>query len=212
MTSLTSNESTRERTPYLLGEMPMGCAMQTTDERLVRASVPLIFDIAKHVELWPGYLSHYRWVRFRERATDGGGLVEMSAWRPLGSLPGGWPTWWLSEMAVDAVRPGIRFRHVGGITRDMEVEWSFHQHAQGALVRIVHAWNGPRWPIVGVVAATSVIGPLFIRAIAQRTLRGLGRVAEEEESRKQGADGREQQLSRGTGQEGGGSAPGISSA
>ena len=197
MTSPTSNESTRERTPYLLGEMPLGSAMQTTDERLVHAPVPLIFDIARQVELWPGYLSHYRWVRFRERATDGGGLVEMSAWRPLGSLPGGWPTWWLSEMAVDPVRPAIRFRHVGGITREMEVEWSFHPRPEGALVRIVHVWNGPHWPIIGVVAATSVIGPLFIRAIAQRTLRGLGRVAEEEEKRVQGAGCRAQGISSG---------------
>ena len=168
------------RAPYRLGDMPLGRAMQTTDELLVHAPPPVIFDIARKVELWPGYLPHYRWVRFRERASDGGGLVEMSAWRPLRSLPAGWPTWWLSEMSVDAVRPSIRFRHVGGVTRGMEVEWSFAARPDGTLVRIVHAWNGPRWPLIGVLAATTVIGPLFIRAIAQRTLRGLGMVAEGE--------------------------------
>ncbi|HEY9478486.1 MAG TPA: SRPBCC family protein [Gemmatimonadaceae bacterium] len=193
MTAPASDERTHERTPYLLGEMPVGSAMQTTDERIVHAPVALIFDVARKVELWPAYLSHYRRVRFRDRASDGGGLVEMSAWRPVGSLPGGWPTWWLSEMAVDSVRPAIRFRHVGGITREMEVEWSFHSRADGTLVRIVHAWNGPHWPLVGVFAATSVIGPHFIRAIAQRTLRGLGRVAEREGG-KQEADSRNQQL------------------
>jgi hypothetical protein len=102
----------------------------------------------------------------------------MSAWRPVGSLPAGWPTWWLSEMSVDSMRPAIRFRHVGGITKGMEVEWSFLPRADGTLVRIVHAWNGPRWPLIGVFAATAVIGPLFIRAIAQRTLLGLAKVAE----------------------------------
>lgn len=180
MTSHSSKASAGERSQYLLGDMPMGSAMQTTDERLVHASVALIFEIARNVELWPGYLSHYRHVRFRERASDGGGLVEMSAWRPVGSLPAGWPTWWLSEMSVDHTRPSIRFHHVGGITRGMEVEWSFHARPEGTLVRIVHAWNGPHWPLVGVFAATSVIGPLFIRAIASRTLAGLGAVAERE--------------------------------
>lgn len=178
MSITPSSERARERVPYALGEMPVGRAMQTTDERLVHAQPAVIFGIAREVELWPGYLPHYRRVRFRERASDGGGLVEMSAWRPLGSLPAGWPTWWLSEMAADAARPAIRFRHVGGITTGMEVEWSFHAVPDGTLVRIVHAWNGPRWPLIGVVAATAVIGPLFIRAIAQRTLRGLGDVAE----------------------------------
>jgi len=168
--------------PYQLGELPVGTAMTTIDEQIVHAPVRLIFDIARQVELWPGYLPHYRSVRFRERTGDGGGLVEMAAWRPVGSLPGGWPTWWLSRMAVDSERPSIRFRHVDGITRGMEVEWSFHDRPDGALVRIVHAWNGPHWPLVGVFAATSIIGPHFIQAIARRTLRGLGEVAEREES------------------------------
>lgn len=172
-----SEQSAALRTPYRLGDMPLGRPMQTVDERLVRAPTSLIFDIAREVELWPGYLPHYRWVRFRERASDGGGLVEMSAWRPVRSLPMGWPTWWLSEMAVDSARPAIRFRHVGGITRGMDVEWTFSEQAGGTLVRIVHAWDGPRWPVIGVFAATTVIGPLFIRAIAQRTLKGLGEVA-----------------------------------
>lgn len=174
----TPSDELRERAPYVLGEMPLGRAMQTTDERIVHAPPSMIFDIARKVELWPGYLPHYRWVRFRERTSEGGGLVEMSAWRPVGSLPAGWPTWWLSEMSVDSTRPAIRFRHVGGVTKGMEVEWSFLPQSDGTLVRIVHAWNGPRWPLIGVFAATAVIGPLFIRVIAQRTLMGLAKVAE----------------------------------
>lgn len=191
MTESTPQSRAIARTPYQLGEMPLGSAMKTRDERLVRAPVSLMFDIARKVELWPGYLPHYRYVRFRERRVDGGGLVEMSAWRPLGALPGGWPTWWLSEMAVDEARPAIRFRHVDGITRGMEVEWTFAKHPDGTLVSIDHSWNGPRWPIIGVFAATAVIGPHFVSAIAERTLKGLGEVAEREggeqkaESRKQ---------------------------
>jgi len=165
------------REPFTLGPMPMGRPMETADERLVRAPVHTIFDVARLVEHWPAYLPHYRWVRFRERSRDGGGIVDMSAWRPFGPL--GWPTWWRSEMSVDADRPAIRFRHIAGITRGMDVEWTFTPEGNNAtLVRIVHVWNGPPWPLIGILAASAVIGPVFVHGIASRTLEGLGRVAE----------------------------------
>ena len=63
--------------------MPVGRAMETLDERTVRAPVATMFDIARDVEHWPAHLSHYRYVRFRERTGDGGGIVEMSANRPF---------------------------------------------------------------------------------------------------------------------------------
>jgi len=84
--------------------------METLDEQLVQASVRTMFEVVRHVEEWPAHLAHYRFVRVREAASDGGGLVEMSAYRPFGLL--GWPTWWLSEMEVDHATPAIRFRHV----------------------------------------------------------------------------------------------------
>lgn len=166
------------RPPYVIPQLPLGRAMETVDERLVRAPLRTIFEIARDVEHWPAHLPHYRFVRFRERATDRGGLVEMAANRPFGPLQ--WPTWWLSEMAVDEVRPAIRFRHVGGITREMDVEWQFEEREQGTHVRIVHVWDGPRWPLVGVFAAVNVIGPVFIHGIASRTLEGLALAAERE--------------------------------
>ncbi|MGH7717658.1 MAG: SRPBCC family protein [Gemmatimonadaceae bacterium] len=168
--------SIQRRPPLELGEMPMGRAMETVDERFVRAPVQAMFDVVRQVEEWPAHLSHYRWVRFSERSTDGGGVVEMAAWRPFG--PVGWPTWWLSEMAVDAAAPIVRFRHIGGITTGMDVEWSFVPEGIGTRARVVHVWDGPRWPLVGVFAATAVIGPVFIHGIASRTLAGLAKVAE----------------------------------
>jgi ribosome-associated toxin RatA of RatAB toxin-antitoxin module len=162
--------------PLTLGPMPLGRAMETVDEQLVRAPIRSIFTLVRDVEHWPGYLAHYRWVRFRERARDGGGIVEMAAWRPFG--PVGWPTRWLSEMAVDEARPAVRFRHIGGITRAMDVEWTFESRAEGTWVRVLHVWDGPRWPFIGVFAATAVIGPVFIHGIASRTLAGLAAVAE----------------------------------
>lgn len=158
-----------------LGVMPLNRRMVTVDEQLVHAPVETIFGLARDVEGWPGHLPHYRYVRFRERQNDGG-LVEMAANRPFWIAS--WPTWWLSLMAVDHDRPAIRFRHVGGITKGMDVEWQFSQLEGSTLVRIVHVWDGPRWPLIGGIAATRVIGPVFIHAIASRTLAGLASAAE----------------------------------
>jgi ribosome-associated toxin RatA of RatAB toxin-antitoxin module len=175
------------REPYELGPMPLGRPMEIVDERLVRAPWRTMFDIAKNVELWPAYLPHYRYVRFHERATDGGGLVEMSACRPFGIV--GWPTWWLSEMSVDEGAPAIRFRHIDGITKGMDVEWTFRsvgspsgqpgaRTPRGTQVKIVHVWDGPPIPLIGIPAATAIIGPVFIHGIASRTLEGLATTAE----------------------------------
>jgi hypothetical protein len=169
----TSNPA---RSPYNLGALPLNRSMITVDERLVRAPRTTIFDIAREVDHWPAHLKHYRFVRFRHRARDGGGLVEMSANRPFGAL--NWPTWWLSEMTVDHEAPLIRYRHVGGTTTGMDVEWNFKRTPEGTLVRIIHVWNGPMWPGVGVLAANAIIGPIFVHGIASRTLAGLAAVAE----------------------------------
>ena len=150
--------------------------MVTDDQLLVRAPLRRIFDIVRDVEHWPAYLSHYRFVRFRERGTDGGGVVEMSANRPFGIA--NWPTWWVSEMQVIHDAPAVRFRHIGGVTKGMDVEWSFREVPEGTHVRLLHAWDGPHWPLIGVFAATQIIGPLFVHGIASRTLAGLARVAE----------------------------------
>jgi ribosome-associated toxin RatA of RatAB toxin-antitoxin module len=167
------------RAAYDLGPMPLGRAMRTVDEGFVRAPIQLVFQIVRDVEQWPAHLAHYRFVRFRERANDGGGIVEMAANRPFGLF--NWPTWWLSEMQVlgaAGTTPAVRFRHIGGITKGMDVEWRFEQSGGGTRVELVHAWDGPRWPLIGVLAATIVIGPVFVHGIATRTLAGLARIAE----------------------------------
>ncbi|HEX6942001.1 MAG TPA: SRPBCC family protein [Gemmatimonadaceae bacterium] len=161
---------------FNLGDMPAGRAMETLDERSVHAPVPVMFELVRNVERWPELLAHYRFVRFREKSADGGGIVEMSANRPFGVA--NWPTWWLSEMEVDDAKPAVRFRHIGGVTKEMDVEWSLTPTASGTDVRLVHVWDGPRWPLIGVFAATAVIGPVFIHGIASRTLEGLARAAE----------------------------------
>lgn len=172
--------STNLPAPLDLGPMPMGRQMTTVDEQLVRAPLLRIFALAADVERWPALLPHYRYVRYVERRADGGGTVDMSAYRPFGIVQ--WPTWWRSTMRVhppaQSAAPAVRFTHIAGVTRGMEVEWSFHEVAGGTRVRIVHVWDGPNIPFIGAVAATLVIGPVFVHGIASRTLAGLATAAE----------------------------------
>ena len=168
--------------PLELGPMPTSAEMRTVDERMVNAPLSRMFELAADVERWPALLPHYRYVRFVDRRADGGGVVDMSAIRPFGLVQ--WPTWWQSRMAVNAPggprTPSVRYSHVAGVTRGMEVEWTFEEMAGLTRVRIVHMWDGPSSvPVVGGMAATVVIGPVFVHGIASRTLAGLADVAEQ---------------------------------
>lgn len=153
--------------------------MRTVDRITIHAPLANVVRLATDVERWPEILPHYRWVRMLERRADGG-RVEMAAWRPFGPALR-YPTWWVSEMRVGSENgsPVIRYRHVDGITRGMDVRWGLKAlNGNGVAVEIVHEWNGPTWPIIGGLAARMVIGPVFVHGIASRTLAGICRHAE----------------------------------
>lgn len=149
--------------------------MRTVDRISVAAPVDRVFRVAADVERWPEFLRHYRWVRMHERHHNGG-RVEMAAWRPFGLIR--YPTWWLSDMEVIPEAREVRYCHVGGITRGMDVVWRLEERAGQTEVTIVHVWAGPAWPLIGRIAAEWVIGPVFIHGIASRTLAGVKRKAE----------------------------------
>ena len=165
-----------------LGAMPRARRMTTHHVGHSRASVRTMFDVVRAVEAWPTHLPHYRSVRMLERDLDGGGVVEMVADRPFGALR--WPSVSRLVMQVDHRRPAVRFRHIGGLTTGMDVEWAFEAEgladgrAAGTRISLHHLWDGPRWPLIGAVAAVRVIGPLFVARMASRTLAGLLRAAE----------------------------------
>jgi len=145
----------------------------------MRARLQRVFEAASEVKHWPAILPHYRWVRRLE-----GNLVEMAAWRPFGPLK--YPTWWVSEMTLDRAAGEIRYRHVRGITRGMDVVWRLvevgrgREGSEGGVdVEIVHTWTGPSWPLIGPLVADLVIGPVFIHGIASRTLAGIKRSVED---------------------------------
>jgi ribosome-associated toxin RatA of RatAB toxin-antitoxin module len=149
--------------------------MRTVDERLVAAPPDRVYQAASEVERWPKILSHYRYVRVLDRSSDRQ-VVEMSANRPFGPL--NWPTWWTSEMWIDEGRFEVRYRHIRGITRGMDVLWRLVPEGSRTRVTIVHEWDGPRWPLISGIAANLVIGPVFVHGIASRTLAGIANYVE----------------------------------
>jgi hypothetical protein len=152
--------------------------MRTIDKQFMAASPDVVWPRAVNVEQWPELLSHYRWVTRQQGEPGGDGVVEMAAWRPFGG-PLKWPTWWRSQMWVDAAAGEIRYQHIGGITTGMAVLWQVQQAAGGGtMVTITHEWSGPQWPVIGRFAADEIIGPIFVHGIASRTLAGLARAAE----------------------------------
>ncbi|MEE8476777.1 MAG: SRPBCC family protein [Gemmatimonadales bacterium] len=152
--------------------------MRTEDRLRIKAPASRVFAAATDVERWPELLPHYRWVELQGRQGDAQ-VVEMAAWRPFGLLK--YPTWWKSLMWTDPAGRAVRYRHIDGITRGMDVEWRLEPDGDQTDVTIVHEWDGPAWPLIRWPAANWVIGPIFVRGIASRTLAGIGRYVESHE-------------------------------
>lgn len=136
-----------------------------------------IVTLAVDIERWPAILPHYRWVTL----LDGGGdhkTVEMAARR--GVIPVKWRA--VQHVERDGPTPVIRFHHIGGVTKGMDVAWTFTQGAGAVTVRIDHDFRPP-WPIVGPAVAETIIGPHFVEAIAGRTLRTIKAIVEDRDPR-----------------------------
>lgn len=137
----------------------------------VRAPYERIFELAADVERWPEILPHYRYVR-RLPAVDGERRFAMGARR--GRIPVRWEA--VQRPLLDERR--IEFTHTGGVTQGMEVAWRFEPIDEEWDVSIDHALR-LRWPLVGELVASRIIGPQFVDAIAGRTLRRVKELAEE---------------------------------
>jgi uncharacterized membrane protein len=136
-----------------------------------------IVALAADVEHWPIILPHYRWVTL----LDGGGdrkTVEMAARR--GRIPVKWRA--IQVIERDTQPPIIRYRHIWGVTKGMDVAWTFDSNPGEITVRIDHEFTPP-WPLVGSVIADRIIGPHFVAAIAGNTLRTIKAIVENRDKR-----------------------------
>jgi len=145
--------------------------MRTVDEILMRATPEQVFRAAMNVEQWPAILRHYRWVKVHGYSTSGR-VVEMAV------RHGGIPLWWRAEQRLDIDQQQVCYTHTDGMTRGMEVVWQLAADGDGTRVRIIHELTFLT-PIVHGWPGQVIAGWLFIKPVAQRTLRGLKRHLEE---------------------------------
>jgi hypothetical protein len=146
--------------------------MQTENRIEIAGDLDQIVALAVDVERWPEILPHYRWVKL----LDGGGdhkVVDMAARR--GWIPVRWQA--VQDVRRDGATPAITYHHIGGVTKGMDVTWTFEKQPSGAAVRIWHGFQLP-WPVVGGIVADHVIGPHFVAAIAGQTLATIKRLIE----------------------------------
>jgi ribosome-associated toxin RatA of RatAB toxin-antitoxin module len=144
--------------------------MMHTENRIeIHGDVKRIFRMAAQVDKWPDVLPHYRWVRVLQRKKRRT-TVEMAARR--GRIPVSWT-------AVQDVFPyeRITYKHIKGFTTGMEVTWSFKPAQEAVQVVITHDFS-LSWPLVGGLVSKYIVGALFVRPIASKTLYHLKRTVE----------------------------------
>ena len=139
----------------------------------VAASPELIFGLARDVERWELLLPHYARSRARERRADGSLVVDFVARRPLiGVLGIGLPVTWRSRTWSDPATCRLRFAHVAGATKGMDVTWRIDAVGGGSRISIDHDFQ-PRLP-----AFAAFVDRAFTRPIAGRTLATFKALAE----------------------------------
>lgn len=151
--------------------------MRTETMVRIRGSADVVFAYAARVEDWPRLLPHYRGVRVVV-TEPGARIVEMRARR------GPIPVWWWARQVVLPAERRIRYTHIRGVTRGMEVEWRIAAAEESVVVTIVHDLS-LRWPLIGRAIADLVIGPRFVEPIAGATLRRIKWLVEQDASRSQ---------------------------
>jgi len=160
----------------------------------VRVAAPpgAIFELVRRVERWSALLPHYRQSRVEARSGDRA-LMRMTAVRPAGllSIPVTWRAVYWSE-GDDALDLRLRFRHVRGATRGMDVTWHIRPVDGGAAsdVTIEHDFRRPIRGLGGIIDADAfpaIIDRIFTRPIAGRTLATFRDLAERTAAREGGA-------------------------
>jgi 3-oxoacyl-[acyl-carrier-protein] synthase II len=127
----------------------MGIAIEN---RIHMAAAPEeIVQLAERVENWPYLLGHYRRVEVLATRPEGR-IVEMAAIRPPIPIPVRWRA--IQQVEPESMR--VRYRHIGGVTRGMEVEWRIVPAGGGADVTIVHHFTPRRVAITGIGAVTPI--------------------------------------------------------
>jgi len=147
--------------------------MHTENTVAMAGDLDLIVALAVATERWPEILPHYRWVTVLEGSGDHK-TVEMAARRDR--IPVKWRA--RQDVERDGPTPVIRFHHVGGVTKGMDVAWTFEERPGTVIVRINHDFRPP-WPVVGGFVSERIIGPRFVAYVAGKTLATIKAIVED---------------------------------
>jgi ribosome-associated toxin RatA of RatAB toxin-antitoxin module len=139
----------------------------------IAAPPELVFRLARDVGRWADLLPHYARSTVGERRPDGTVIADFVARRPFVPVLGlGLPVAWRSRTWSEPDGCRLRFVHVAGATRGMDVTWHIDQTPAGCHVRIEHDF-APRVP-----GLARVVDRWFTRPIAGRTLATFKALAE----------------------------------
>ena len=139
----------------------------------VAAPPSLVFALARDVRRWPDLLPHYVAVRPSGPVENGVLTARMIARRPLVTVLGlGLPVAWRAMSWNEPDQLRLRFRHISGATRGMDVTWRIEPSEGGCRVTIEHRFSPRIAPWAGLV------NRFFIRPIAARTLATFKAIAE----------------------------------
>jgi len=141
----------------------------------VTAPAATVFALARDVERWPMLLPHYVSARVLERRDDGSLVVDFIARRPFVPLLGlSLPVTWRSRTWAEPATTRLRFVHLAGATKGMDVTWRIDPDAdeRGCRITIEHEF-APRIP-----GFAGFVDRWFTRPIAGRTLSTFGALAE----------------------------------
>src|SRR5206468_10147491 len=98
--------------------------MRSTIAIDIEAPAGLVFSLAVDVTRWADLLPHYSRSRPRGRGPDGSVTVDFLARRPILEIVGfGLPVAWRARTWNEPAARRLRFRHVAGATRGMDVTW-----------------------------------------------------------------------------------------
>ena len=141
----------------------------------VAAPAERVFGLARDVVRWERLLPHYARSREIERRTDGSVVVEFVARRPfpvVGVLGLAIPVAWRARTWHEPATRRLRFVHVAGATKGMDVTWRIEPTEDGCRVTIDHDFRPQFAPFAGFVDGA------FTRPIAGRTLATFKALAE----------------------------------
>jgi ribosome-associated toxin RatA of RatAB toxin-antitoxin module len=147
--------------------------MHSTVSVDVAAPAELVFRLARDVDRWERLLPHYARSRAVAGAPDGALIVDFVARRPFVPLLGlGLPVAWRARTWSEPETRRLRFVHIAGATKGMDVTWRIEPTDAGCRVSIDHDFR-PRVPGFAVF-----VDRAFTRPIAGRTLATFKALAE----------------------------------